>query len=286
MASSRGVVCRKEIITKGVWGDRPREGGKCIVIIDDIVTENVALAEIQQTTVSVYLGLQFNGSLVIGDSDTDVDRSLERCIQTMLCLEVSLMVLTFVPESLNETSLQARTVKCKVQLKEICNEPYIFEWTDSKKYNISLYHKLRGVELYKCGRTRDAFLRFSKALKLLVTVTPLEDSTTAVQRDVMSLRILLCNNIASCHLKYKNYSNVIVMCNKVLFLKQNDIKALFRRAVAYMETQEFEAAKADFKQVQYLDPGNAAAREKQWELKRRQKRIDATLAAAMKKMFS
>jgi FK506-binding protein 4/5 len=76
------------------------------------------------------------------------------------------------------------------------------------------------------------------------------------------------------------------MCNKVLFLKQNDIKALFRRAVAYMETQEFEAAKADFKQVQYLDPGNAAAREKQWELKRRQKRIDATLAAAMKKMFS
>lgn len=133
MVNYRGVLCRKEIITEGVWGDRPREGGKCVVIIDDIVTENVALDEIQQAAVSVYLGLQFNGSMIIGDSDTDIDRSLERCIQTMLRMEVSLMILTFVPESLNETSLQARTVKFKVQLKEICNEPYIFEWTDSKK---------------------------------------------------------------------------------------------------------------------------------------------------------
>lgn len=286
MLNSRGVLCHKEIITEGVWGDRPREGGKCIVIIDDIVTENIALAEIQETAVSVYLGLQFNGSLIIGDSDTDVDRSLERCIQTMLCMEVSLVILTFVPESLKETSLQAGTVKFKVQLKEIYNEPYIFQWTDSKKYKISMYHKVRGVELYKCGRTRDAFLRFSKALKLLITVTPLEDSTTTLQGDIMSLRVLLCNNIASCHLKYKNYSHVIEMCNKVLFVEQNNIKALFRRAVAYMETQEFEEAKEDLNRVQQLEPENAAAREKQRELKQRQGRIDAKLAAAMKKMFS
>ncbi|GFG29185.1 hypothetical protein Cfor_05004 [Coptotermes formosanus] len=286
MVNSRGVLCRKEIITEGVWGDRPREGGKCVVIIDDIVTENVTLDEIQQAAVSVYLGLQFNGSLIIGDSDTDIDRSLERCIQTMLCMEVSLMILTLVPESPNETSVQARTVKFKVQLKEICNEPYIFEWTDSKKYEISMYHKVRGVELYKCGRTRDAFLRFSKALKLLVTVTSLEDSTTALQRDIMSLRILLCNNIASCHLQCKNYAYVIQMCNKVLFLEQNNIKALFRRAVAYMETQEFEEAKEDLNRVQELEPENAAAREKQRELKQQQRKTDAKLAAAMKKMFS
>lgn len=286
MVNYRGVLCRKEIITEGVWGDRPREGGKCVVIIDDIVTENVALDEIQQAAVSVYLGLQFNGSMIIGDSDTDIDRSLERCIQTMLRMEVSLMILTFVPESLNETSLQARTVKFKVQLKEICNEPYIFEWTDSKKYEVSMYHKVRGVELYKCGRTRDAFLRFSKALKLLVTIAPLEYSTTALKRDIMSLRILLYNNIASCQLQYKNYSHVIEMCNKVLFLEQDNIKALFRRAVAYMETQEFEEAKEDLNQVQELEPENAAAREKQRELKQRQRKTDAKLAAAMKKMFS
>lgn len=286
MVNRRGVLCRKEVITEGVWGDRPREGGKCVVVIDDIVTENIALEEIQQAAVSVYLGLQFNGSLTIGDSDTDIDRSLERCIQTMLCMEVSLMILTFVPELCNETSLQSRTVKFKVHLKEIYNEPYIFDWTDRKKYEFSMYHKVRGVELYKCGRTRDAFLRFSKALKLLVTIAPIEDSTTAVQRDVISLRILLCNNIASCHLQYKNYTHVIEMCNKVLFLEQNNVKALFRRAVAYMETQEFEEAKEDLNRVQQLEPDNRAAREKERELKERQRKTDAKLAAAMKKMFS
>jgi FK506-binding protein 4/5 len=76
------------------------------------------------------------------------------------------------------------------------------------------------------------------------------------------------------------------MCNKVLVLEQNNIKALFRRAVAYMETQEFEEAKEDLNRVQELEPENAAAREKQRELKQQQRKTDAKLAAAMKKMFS
>jgi FK506-binding protein 4/5 len=287
MINSQDVICRKEIITQGVWGDRPREGGKCIVIIDDIITENIALDELRQAAVSIYLGLEFNGSLIIGDSDTDIDRSIERCIQTMLQTEVSLMILTFPPKSLNETSLKARTVKCKVHLKEIYNEPYLFEWNDLKKYELAMYHKVRGVELYNCGRTRDAFFRFSKALKLLITIIPVENDIVTVQRDdVLSLRVLLCNNIASCHLRYKNYSHVIEMCNKVLFLEPNNVKALFRRAVAYMETQEFDQAKEDLHQVQQLEPGNAAAREKQQQLKQRQKESDTKLAVGIRKMFS
>lgn len=285
MVNSQAVLCHKEIITQGVWGDRPREGGKCIVIIEDIVTENIALDEVQHATLSIYLGLEFNGSLIIGDSDTDIDRSLERCIQTMLLTEVSMVILTFPPKSCNETSLKTRTVKCKVHLKEIHNEPYIFEWNDIKKCELAMYHKVRGVELYRCGRTRDAFLRFSKALKLLITIIPVEDDTSALQRDVMSLRVLLCNNIASCHLQYKNYCHAIEMCNKVLFVEPNNVKALFRRAVAYMEIQEFDQAKADLKQVQQLEPRNAAAREKLQELKQWQRESDAKLAAAIRKMF-
>lgn len=286
MLNSHTVICCKEIIAEGVWGNRPREGGKCVIIIDDIVTENITLSEIQQATLSVYLSSEFSGSLIIGDSDTDIDRSLEKCIQTMLHMEVSLMIVTFLPKSLHETSLKAVTVKCKVQLKEIHNEPYIFEWSDIKKYDLAVHHKVHGVELHKCGRTRDAFFRFSRALKLLITIIPLEDGLTAKQKgDVLSLRVLLCNNIASCHLKHKNYLHTIEMCSKVLILEPNNMKALYRRAVACMETQEFEQAKKDLNQLQHLDPGNAAVRRKQQELKQRQTESDAKLAAAIKKMF-
>jgi FK506-binding protein 4/5 len=286
MENSHSVIFHKEIITQGVWGDRPREGGKCVVNIDDIVTENIALDEVQHATLSIYLDSEFNGSLIIGDSDTDIDRSLEGCIQTMLQMEVSLMILTLPPKSLNETSLKAKTVKCKVHLKEIHNKPYIFEWNHSMKYELAMCHKERGVELYRSGRTRDAFLRFSKALKLLITIIPVESDTAAQQRDeVVCLRVMLCNNIASCHLQCKNYCHVIEMCNKVLFLEPNNVKALFRRAVAYMETQEFDQAKKDFNQVQRLEPGNAAARDKLQELKKWQKKSDAKMAAAIKKMF-
>jgi FK506-binding protein 4/5 len=286
MENSHSVIFHKEIITQGVWGDRPREGGKCIVNIDDIVTENIALDEVQHATLSIYLDSEFNGSLIIGDSDTDIDRSLERCIQTMLPMEVSLMILTLPPKSLNETSLKAKTVKCKVHLKEIHNKPYIFEWNHSMKYELAMCHKERGVELYRSGRNRDAFLRFSKALKLLITIIPVESDTAAQQRDEdVCLRVMLCNNIASCHLQCKNYCHVIEMCNKVLFLEPNNVKALFRRAVAYMETQEFDQAKKDFNQVQRLEPENAAARDKLQELKKWQKKSDAKMAAAIKKMF-
>jgi FK506-binding protein 4/5 len=75
------------------------------------------------------------------------------------------------------------------------------------------------------------------------------------------------------------------MCNKVLFVEPNNVKALFRRAVAYMEIQEFDQAKADLKQVQQLEPRNAAAREKLQELKQWQRESDAKLAAAIRKMF-
>jgi tetratricopeptide (TPR) repeat protein len=286
MLNLQAVICHKEIIAEGVWGDRPREGGKCVVIIDDIITENIALDEILQAAMSIFLSSEFSGSLIIGDSDTDIDRSLERCIQTMLLMEVSVMIVTLLPKSLHETSVKPTTVKCKVQLKEIRNEPCIFEWNGTKKYELAMHHKVCGVELHKCGRTRDAFFRFSRALKLIVTIVPFEDGLTAKQKDdVMSLRVLLCNNIASCHLQYKNYSYAIEMCNKVLILEPNNVKALFRRAVAYMETQEFEQAKEDFNRVQHLDPGNAAIRRKRQELKQRQSESDAKLAAAIKKMF-
>ena len=281
------VTWEKQIITKGIWGNRPRESAKCIVIFENIVTENVALEEVQQGEISSYLSSDFDNTLVIGDADTDVDRCIDKALRSMLKCEVSLFIISFVlPLHCSDTasSLGNGAIKCTVLLKEIYNEPYIFEWSHSKKYEVAMQHKIRGVELYKSGRTRDAFLRFSKGLKLLITMTLLEEIEYS-KDDILALHAVLCNNIASCHLLYKNYSEALKMCNKVLQIELKNVKALFRRASAEIELQNYEQAKQDLSMILEMEPENRAVRMKLNELSKRQKEFDAKLADAMKKMF-
>ncbi|PSN43383.1 hypothetical protein C0J52_17974 [Blattella germanica] len=282
------ISWRKEVITAGLWGSRPREGAKCVVEIEKICVVNVTLEQVQQLDISLYLSSDFNKTLVIGEADTDFDRCFNRVMRTMQKGEVSSFIFSFLLSDSNDIeNSKEGTITCIVLLKEFFNEPHIFEWSDSKKYKLALEHKIRGVELFKCGRTRDAFMRFSKALKLLITIMPLdlEYECTYPREEVLSLRVILCNNIASCHLKYKNYDSVITMCNKALDLEPNNVKALFRRAVSKIELQSYEHAQDDLNRILQLEPGNVAAKEKLQEVKLKQKKYDFKMADAMKKMF-
>ncbi|KAJ9576797.1 hypothetical protein L9F63_006638 [Diploptera punctata] len=281
------VTWKKEIITEGIWGNRPRESAKCIVIIENIVAENITLDEIQPH-MSCYLNSDFGNTLFIGEADTDLDRCFDKALRSMLKREVSKFILTFTLRlDCGEMENSTGNIKCVVFIKEIYNEPYIFEWSDSKKYHVAMQHKIRGVELYNSGRIRDAFWRFSKGLKLLITMIPLdyENEITHSRDEILALRVILCNNIASCHLTHKNYPETIAMCNKVLQIEPSNIKALFRRATSEIELQNYEKAREDLNNIFGLEPENKAAKVKLNELLKKQKKYDAKLADAMKKLF-
>lgn len=66
-----------------------------------------------------------------------------------------------------------------------------------------------------------------------------------------------CNlNNAACKLKLKDYKEAKNLCSEVLEADANNVKALYRRAQAYINLVEFELAKKDIKKALEIDPNN------------------------------
>lgn len=50
------------------------------------------------------------------------------------------------------------------------------------------------------------------------------------------------------------YSKYVIFHFKILTVKENDIKALYRRGTAYIQIGKLEAAESDLKEAQKLNP--------------------------------
>jgi len=68
-------------------------------------------------------------------------------------------------------------------------------------------------------------------------------------------------NAAQCELKMSNWSGAADRCSKALALEPENVKALFRRGVAYTELQRFADAKADLVCACKLEPKSREIRE-------------------------
>jgi len=139
----------------------------------------------------------------------------------------------------------------------------IWEWSAEEKYEVALKYKEKGTELFKDSRITDAFRKFSKACKLLITLEPIADLELDKQLEynINDLRLALYNNMAICHLKRYNYQHVVSLCTKVLDKDGNNVKALYRRGVAYGSMGDNEKAIADLKVVLTLESNNHSAKE-------------------------
>lgn len=70
----------------------------------------------------------------------------------------------------------------------------------------------------------------------------LSDSQSA---HITSILVAANSNLAMCHLKLKNYSKVIKFASKAIEMDSKHQKARFRRALAYIEVKDIDAARAD-----------------------------------------
>lgn len=71
-----------------------------------------------------------------------------------------------------------------------------------------------------------------------------------------SLVICLGLNLAACGLKMENFEGVRTMCSFVLRVSSNNIKAYFRRAMAFQHLGSFEDARKDLETALEIEPRN------------------------------
>lgn len=68
---------------------------------------------------------------------------------------------------------------------------------------------------------------------------------------------ITCNlNIAACKLKLKDYKEAERLCTEVLEIDSKNVKALYRRAQAYIHLVELDLAEVDIKKAIEIDPDN------------------------------
>ncbi|KAF7248264.1 Peptidyl-prolyl cis-trans isomerase FKBP4 [Varanus komodoensis] len=120
-----------------------------------------------------------------------------------------------------------------------------------------LVKKTRSMFNYEEGKYKQATLQYKKIVSWLEHETGLSEVEEAKAK---SLRLAAHLNLAMCHLKLKEYSQVLENCSKALELDSNNEKGLFRRGEARLAVNDFELARADFQKVLQLYPSNKAAK--------------------------
>ena len=68
-------------------------------------------------------------------------------------------------------------------------------------------------------------------------------------------------NLALCYLKIGAYSEVITYANKILDVQPQNVKAIYRRAIAYLHRGSFDEAKSDLLLANELCPNDPSIKE-------------------------
>lgn len=129
--------------------------------------------------------------------------------------------------------------------------------------------KDRGSGHFKQGRFRLAQERYSRILELLPRYKRDGSSSIHVEmfeheddrRRAQELRISCKLNLAACGLKLEEFYAAGRHCDAVLKDEPQNVKAIYRRAQAYVGTKDFDAAAQDCRRILELESGHREAQQ-------------------------
>lgn len=126
-----------------------------------------------------------------------------------------------------------------------------------ERMRLVVKNKEEGNELFRDGNHQHAAMRYIKAL---THASKFFDLTEKDTQEVNALKLSLYLNLAQCYLKMEAWAKVIANCKEALVLDPANVKALYRRAMAYDKEKQLELAVADVKQALLLAPEDKAIR--------------------------
>jgi len=148
-----------------------------------------------------------------------------------------------------------------------------WEMSPEEKVAAAAAGKEKGNAAFKGGRWERAAALWSRAQQAIEHDDAFSADAKAAAREVArSLNL----NLAAAHLKTGRYAEARKAADKVLSAEPSNLKALYRRAQAWVGTSDWVEAEQDVKGGLLLDPGNA-------DFKALAKRLRAAEAAASKK---
>ncbi|ONH92763.1 hypothetical protein PRUPE_8G194100 [Prunus persica] len=272
----------KKILKEGEGFERPNEGA---------VVKLKLIGKLQDGTEFLKKGHAEGEELFEFKTDEEeVIDGLDRAVLTMKKGEVAL--LTLAPEYAFGSSESPQelavvppnsTVYYEVELVSFEKDKESWDMNTEEKIEAAGKKKEEGNALFKAGKYARASKRYEKAVKYI------DYDTSFSEEDKKQSKVLkvACNlNNAACKLKLKDYKQAEKLCSKVLEIEGRNVKALYRRAQAYIQLADLDLAELDIKKALEIDPNNRDVKLEYKTLKEKMKEFNKKEAKFYGNMFA
>ncbi|POO03711.1 Peptidyl-prolyl cis-trans isomerase, FKBP-type [Trema orientale] len=171
----------------------------------------------------------------------------------------------------------------EVEMVDCIKEKAPWELSNHEKIKAAEKKKEEGNLLYKSGKYQRAAKKYDKATDYVSEEVSFGDDELKLAK---ALRLSCWLNGAACSLKLNDFQEAIRLCSKVLDVEFHNVKALYRRAQAYMGTADLLLADLDIKKALEADPQNREVKLIQRSLKQLQVESNKRDAKLYTNMFS
>ncbi|KAL5134074.1 Peptidyl-prolyl cis-trans isomerase FKBP62 [Glycine soja] len=272
----------KKILKEGEGYERPNEGA---------IVKLKVIGKLQDGTLFLKKGHDDEGELFEFKTDEEqVIDGLDRAVLTMKKGEIALLIIA--PEyafGSSESQLELAvvppnsTVYYEVELVSFEKEKESWDMDTPEKIEAAGKKKEEGNALFKAGKYARASKRYEKAVKFIEYDTAFSEEE---KKSSKALKVACNLNNAACKLKLKDYKQAEKLCTKVLDLESTNVKALYRRAQAYIQLADLDLAEFDIKKALEIDPNNRDVKLEYKTLKEKMKEYNKKEAKFYGNMFN
>ncbi|XP_008794657.1 70 kDa peptidyl-prolyl isomerase-like [Phoenix dactylifera] len=271
----------KKILKEGEGYERPNEGA--------VVTVKL-IGKLQDGTVFVKKGYDDEAPFEFKTDEEQAIEGLDRAVITMKKGEVACIT---IPPEYAFSSTESKqdlavippnsTVIYEVELVSFLKEKESWDMNNAEKIEAAGKKKEEGNALFKAGKYARASKRYEKGAKFIEYDSSFSDE----EKQQSKVLKITCNlNDAACKLKLKDYKQAEKLCTKVLELDSRNVKALYRRAQAYIQLADLDLAELDIKKALEIDPDNRDVKLEYRTLKEKVKEYNKKDAKFYGNMFA
>ncbi|KAI3968091.1 hypothetical protein MKX01_015611 [Papaver californicum] len=249
VTSDKKVI--KKIVKEGEGYEKPNDG---------TVAKVKLTGKLQDGTIFLKKGHDEEEPFEFKTDNDEVIDGLDKAVMTMKKGEVALV--TIEPEyafgsseSQQELAVvpPGSTVYYEVELVSFVKDKESWDMDNGEKIVAAGKKKEEGNALFKAGKYARASKRYEKAAKFIEYDSPFSEEE---KKQAKTLKVSCNLNNAACKLKLKSYKEAEKLCTKVLEVESRNVKALYRRAQAYINLVDFDLAELDIKKALEIDPNN------------------------------
>ncbi|XP_015086548.1 peptidyl-prolyl cis-trans isomerase FKBP62-like [Solanum pennellii] len=241
----------KRILKEGEGYERPNDGALVKVKL---------IGKLQDGTVFVKKGHNEEEPFEFKIDEEQVVDGLDKAVKKMKKGEIALI--TIQPEyafgafdSPQDLAVVPGNsiVYYEVELVSFVKEKESWDMSTQEKIEAAGKKKEEGNVLFKAGKYVRASKRYEKAVSLIEYESSFSDDE---KQQAKLLKVSSNLNNAACKLKLKEHKETAKLCSKVLEIDSKNVKALYRRAQAYIQLVDLDLAELDIKKALEIDPDN------------------------------